>query len=56
MSVEKLEYEDDTIPYAIREHYRQIDVEEEKETICDRIARLFQDVERGQTYPINTFK
>ncbi len=57
--------DDDTVPHAILAHQRQLAVEkamnillaaEEQETICERRSRLFQDVERGQTYPINTFK
>jgi hypothetical protein len=63
--MEKQEYEDDTIPHEILAHRRQELIEkatndiiksEEKESICDRRARLMQDVEVGQNYPVNTFK
>lgn len=65
MSHEEMEMNDDTVPHAILAHQKQLAVEkatnaliaaEEKESICDRRSRLFQDVERGQTYPINTFR
>ncbi len=55
----------DTVPHPIATHRRQeltekateiILVAEEKESLCDRIARLFEWVEHGQVYPINTFK
>lgn len=63
--IEWLEMNDDTIPHPIATLRRQELTEkateiilqaEEIETLCDRLARLFQDVERWQVYPINTFK
>lgn len=63
--IEWLEMDDDTVPHPIAAHRRQeltekateiILMAEEKESLCDRIARLFEWVEHGQVYPINTFK
>lgn len=64
--MEKLhEMDDDTIPHPIATHRRQelvekateiILVAEDRESLCDRMNELFQDVENGQTYPVNTFR
>jgi len=59
------EMDDDTIPHPIAAHRRQeliekateiILVAESHESLCDRMNELFQDVENGQTYPVNTFR
>lgn len=59
------EMDDDTIPHPIATHRRQELIEqateiileaEDHESLCDRINRLFQDVERWQIYPVNTFR
>lgn len=64
--MEKLhEMDDDTIPHPIATHRRQelvekateiILVAEDHESLCDRINRLFDGVENGQTYTVNTFR
>ena len=58
------EYESDVLPKHVEHHLRQVALQkatdklnsDEVQSLCDRINEAFQDVERGQTYPINTFK